>query len=240
MAMNPLQRLARALGKGPAPSGTKGSPEVDAFDHLLDLAEQIAATQPQALHAFVVAILRPLQSEQILQAAERNEHAAREEIDELVFFMGRAGSNLFSVSALKSLDPSAYEVDLARDLTLPTTWVRDSIVRALGEIGPGMRRGAWRQHPHHLVSLWLPWRIAFVHGGNHSIAAGVLRAEGKLRPSSVFDLVPVLNAVRCDGENYIRVADGHLIAPVPDHRIGAVWEIGRLMAGLRSISKRAG
>ncbi|WP_323129610.1 DUF6710 family protein, partial [Klebsiella pneumoniae] len=26
----------------------------------------------------------------------------------------------------------------------------------------------------HRVTLWLPWRIGFVRGGNHSIASGVL------------------------------------------------------------------
>lgn len=203
-----------------------------AFSNLLEMASQIAAIDPRGLHAFVAAILRPLQSEQILAAAERPQHTAPAAIEDWKFFMGTAGASAFSFEQLAVVDTDGFEVDLARDLVLPTMWHRQSVASAFGAIGTGLKCGPWRQDTNHQVSLWLPWRIAFVNNGNHSIAVGILRAEGKLKPTSVYDLTPVLRAVRSDGERYLSVLDSRHVAAVGDQRVAAVWEIGRIMAGL--------
>jgi hypothetical protein len=224
-----IRRVFRKLGKRDPSAKVATS---NAFENLVEMAKEIAAVDPRGLHAFVVSILRPLQSEQILGAAERSQHSAPASIVDWTFFMGEADSNTFSFSQLAAKDPESFEVDLARDLVLPTMWHRQSVASAFGAIGTGLKCGSWRQDSNHQVSLWLPWRIAFVLNGNHSIAAGIVRAEGKLRPSSVYDLTPQLRAIRCKGNNYIRVSDGHPVAQVLDQRTAAVWEIGRLMAGL--------
>ena len=199
-------------------SGTDGEEEgaVEVFEQLVDMAKSIAMIDPRGLHAFVVAILRPLQSEHIIAAAERAQHAAPPSFYDWSFFMGSEVKGVFDFGCLKSLDSDDFEVDLARDLALPTMWNRQSVASAFGAIGAGLKCGSWRQDPNHSVALWLPWRIAFVNNGNHSIAAGVIRAEGKLKPSSVFNLEPQLREIRCDGRNFMRVADGTVVAPVHD------------------------
>lgn len=202
------------------------------FDNLLEMAREIAAIDPRGLHAFVAAILRPLQSEQIIGAAERTQHAAPAAIEDWRFFMGTEGASAFSFEQLATVDSDGFEVDLARDLVLPTTWRRQSVASAFGAIGAGLKCGPWRQDTNHQVSLWLPWRIAFVNNGNHSIAVGILRAEGKLKPASVYDLTPVLRAVRSDGKRYLSALGGQPVAAVADQRVAAVWEIGRIMAGV--------
>lgn len=224
--------LCKAL-KGLQPGGDferKGSVEV--FEQLVGMAKNIAVIDPKGLHAFVVAILRPLQSQHIIAAAERTAHAAPPSIDDWSFFMGPDVRGVFDFGALQALDAGDFEVDLAKDLTLPTMWNRQSVASAFGAIGAGLKCGDWRQDPNHSVTLWLPWRIAFVNNGNHSIAAGVIRSEGRLKPSTVVNLEPQLREIRCDGRNFIRVAGGAAVAPVHDPRLAAVWEIGRLMCSL--------
>jgi hypothetical protein len=202
------------------------------FESLLDMAKKVDLIDPRGLHALVVAILRPLQSEQILGAAERPQHAASEGLDVETFFMGADGASWFSFSQLAVINTKDFEVDLARDITLPTLWHRQSVASAFAAIGTGLKSGPWRQDGNHLVCLCLPWRIAFVNGGNHSIAAGILSAEGVVKSSSVYDLTPLLKVIYCDGFNYRKVSDGSVIAVVDDERIAAVWEIGRIMARL--------
>lgn len=212
--------------------GREGEDSVEVFEELVDMAKNIAVINPKGLHAFVAAILRPLQSQHIIAAAERSQHAAPPSIDDWSFFMGADVKGVFDFGALQALDEEDFEVDLAKDVTLPTMWNRQSVASAFGAIGAGLKCGSWRQDPNHSVTLWLPWRIAFVNNGNHSIAAGVIRAEGRLKPSSVFNLERQLREIRCDGRNFVRVADGAVVAPVHDARLAAVWEIGRLMCGL--------
>lgn len=202
------------------------------FDNLLEMAREIAAIDPRGLNAFVAAILRPLQSEQIIGAAERAQHAGPAAIEDWRFFMGTEGASAFSFERLAAVDPDGYEVDLARDVVLPTMWHRQSVASAFGAIGTGLKCGSWRQDTNHQVSLWLPWRIAFVNNGNHSIAVGILRAEGKLKPASVYDLTSILRGVRSDGTRYLSVPGSQHLAVVRDQRVAADWEIGRIMAGV--------
>lgn len=224
--------LRKALCSFKSGRDCEGDGPVEVFEQLLDMAKNIAVIDPKGLHAFVVAILRPLQSQHIIAASERTRHAAPPSIDDWSFFMGSDVRGVFDFGALQSLDAGDFEVDLAKDVTLPTMWNRQSVASAFGAIGAGLKCGSWRQDPNHSVALWLPWRIAFVNNGNHSIAAGVIRAEGRLKPSSVFNLERQLREIRCDGRNFVRVADGAVVAPVRDARRAAVWEIGRLMCGL--------
>lgn len=120
-------------------------------------------------------------------------------------------------------------VDLAKDLVLPTPWVRSRFVAALRCIGVGRAWGAWQQDPNHSVELVLPWRFALVSGGNHSITAGILAQEGTLEVSSVLDLTPLLSRVYCNGDFFICQQSNERIARAKNGRVGAVFEIGRLL-----------
>src|SRR5690606_8546461 len=94
---------------------------------------------------------------------------------------------------------------LARDPVLPWAWNRTSYMSALATIGShdgqyGKKR--WRQDFNHKVDLWLPWGIGFVAGGNHSITAGILAADGELVPCNAYDMCFLFDELRCDGTRF--------------------------------------
>lgn len=208
-----------------------------AFAHVMSMAEAIAAENPKGLQSLMRALLRPLQAEQMVAVAEREDHAAPAEIDAQTFFF-----DIFRAAQLADfwLRPTPQvQISLARDIVLPTPWRRHRFADALALIGEDRKLGSWkydRQNQH--VSVLRPWNIAFVTGGNHSITAGILLGEGELEANEVFDLTSLLDRVSCDGKQYVDTKTGAVIGQVYDYRRAAVFEIGRLMvkAGLGSSS----
>ena len=112
---------------------------------------------------------------------------------------------------------------------VPVQGVRLTYTNALWSIGAQKGFDAWTQDGNHRLSVLLPWGIAFVHGGNHSIAAGILAGEGTLLAEEVLDATSLLDLVSCDGQHYRSKSTGKAIARVQDHRRAAVFEIGRLI-----------
>ncbi|GAB3261439.1 hypothetical protein GCM10027296_35460 [Chitinimonas naiadis] len=112
---------------------------------------------------------------------------------------------------------------------MPTPWNRDRYELALATIGSAKGQGVWRQDLNHTISVWLPWGIAFVTGGNHSITAGILAGEGVIVANEVYDLARIFDLVACDGYEYKDVRSGQVVGLVNDYRRAAVFEIGRLM-----------
>ena len=53
--------------------------------------------------------------------------------------------------------------------------------------------------------------------------------EGKLEPNYIFDIRPLYEFVKCDGQYFKRTEDGSNIAEVKNIEIAAIFEIGRLM-----------
>jgi hypothetical protein len=216
------------------------------FQQLLETAEAIAALNPHGLADLVSAILRPLQSEHLLAVAEYGMRG-RDSISSSSFFGPAIGRRLVTADGMEfrgpKRAPSDYPLSLARDPVLPWPWNHDRFVTAVATIGAAkeltsqspLRRwqGAWRQDDNHGVELWLPWRIGFVTRGNHSITAGILAGEGHLVPNTVYDMGFLLDEVRCDGRFYRCMHSREALAPMRDPRIGAVFEIGRLLRGIR-------
>lgn len=216
------------------------------FDLILDMASDIAAINPLGLPDLIRAVLRPLQSERMLAVAERPLHGAPGRVDSEAFFAdGQFARYMWqpdrtNLRAVKLL-PENYQVRLAEDIVLPTPWHRVNFASAVATIGakkiePDMEpwemcyQGPWAYKPtNHRVTLWLPWRIAFVTGGNHSITAGILAGEGVLNPSEVYDFGYLFDLVRCNGTHYVETATNKSIAAVSDHRRAAAFEIGRLI-----------
>ncbi len=96
----------------------------------------------------------------------------------------------------------------------------------LADIGSA-KGNPWVQDINHRVTLWLPWRIGFVRGGNHSIASGVLAGEGEVIPDTVYDMRYLLDIVSTDG--YYWYMSGKICERVSDYRTAAFFEIGRLL-----------
>lgn len=210
----------------------KASASADAFDHVMQIAEEVSRTGPSVLFQLITALLRPLQSAHLIAVAEHGPHGAPPSLEGHSFFfdLGR----LINISSCWVRPTPPITIDLASDPVLPTAWDRRRFVSSLTTIGKGKAQGPWIQDPNHLVSLWLPWNIAFVNGGNHSITAGILGGEGVVTATEVIDASPVFNLVECDGRTYKRKQTGEVVAVVNDHRRAAVFEIGRLIWSLRS------
>jgi hypothetical protein len=201
----------------------------ETFRYLLDIANELASREPSALASLVTAILRPLQAEHMLSVAERAQHAARDPIDLYRLFSPDDFFSVFEERDCLRLDVEGYQLDLTRDIVMPTPWRRAGFVSALTTIGQGKISGQWRQDSNHSVSLLLPWHIGVVTGGNHSITAGVLGHQGVLSPTDVLDLTPLLNRVVCDGDHFIDRYSHEPTARVKDGRMAALYEIGRLL-----------
>ncbi len=119
---------------------------------------------------------------------------------------------------------------LASDLILPWPWNLSRVASNVSGIGPGRRCGAWKQYPkNHSVEYWRPFGIGWVHGGNHSIMAGIIQGEGRIETDNVYDLSTLFPHVRFNGETFVRVSDDTVIQEALYFEFAAIFEVGRLM-----------
>lgn len=227
-------------GSMPSAAPDQLTSQAEVFSCLLEMARQIAQHDARGLASLVTAILRPLQSDQILSVAERPQHAAREAIRFDQLFSSDYFFSYFEPSDCIRRSASEFPIDLARDIVLTTPWVRSGFASALANIGDNRTMGPWRQDSNHGITLLLPWRIAVVTGGNHSIASGILNSIGSVIPSDVLDLSPLFEKVVCDGVHFRCRASGKELAVARDGRMGALFEVGRLMAHASSLHPEAG
>jgi hypothetical protein len=203
------------------------------FTSLVEFAKDVAATNPSSLVDIVRMYLRPLQSQMIIDAAQKGVEQDVPSIDERDFFWN-GQFQIFSQLRRTRRSKKICKVRLDRDVILPWPWHRERLIQSLISIGPGRPWKRWKQDEmNHLVHVWLPWGIAFVGGGNHSIAAGILGAAGEIVPTEIHDMSGIFKQVVCNGMDYSRKDDGATIAQVRDPRIAAVFEIGRLMHKLK-------
>lgn len=211
-----------------------------AFRTLMFTAREIERENPAALPALIAAILRPEQSEFLLGVAEHGQDAMKE-VSGWDFF-GPDFRDWFEEERRRPIDlpPAEHPLMLGRDPILPCPWHDSRFITAMAFIGSGKldqdlatrKRygGRWSQDENHRVILWLPWRIGFVAGGNHSLAAGILAGEGSLIPDRVEDFSCLLDLMECDGTVYRDRQTNKVLAPVLDTRHAAVFEIGRMIA----------
>lgn len=200
------------------------------FENVMGFAQDLTKQNPYALVDLVRILLRPLQSELLLTAIENEIHHARSAIKNYKFFMPNGPSDIQMEIDCPRLDVSKFLVQLNRDPVLPCPWHRVGYVGTLTSIGHGKSGGNWNVDAlNHNITVWLPWGIAFVHGGNHSIAAGIVGGEGVLHPNQVYDMGKLLDLVECDGKHYRSKQDWTVLDSVHDYKIAALFEVGRLM-----------
>ncbi|WP_373889469.1 DUF6710 family protein [Massilia sp. NP310] len=226
-----LQKFLRTIRSPGEPNvaapGTADCAEVEIFKNLLEMADQIAAHNPGGVLQLVSAILRPLQAEQMLSVAERPRHAALSPVDFEQLFSPDYFFSYFNPEDCLQVPVEGHQVDLGRDVVLPTPWAKERFAASLAFVGAGKQLGIWRQDSNHGILLVLPWRIGIVTGGNHSITAGILANEGKVSPTNVVDLGPLLDRVKSDGVHFICRQSGRRLAKVRDARMAALFELGR-------------
>jgi hypothetical protein len=122
------------------------------------------------------------------------------------------------------------EIQLGKDLILPWPWKRKRLINCIATIGDSRSNGCWKQDfTNHDVVLWLPMGIAWVNGGNHSIAVGIIQCNGRIKPDKVVNISKIYDQVKCDGRYYFNTENGSIICPVRNVEFAAIFEIGRMM-----------
>lgn len=199
------------------------------FENLMSFARRIEERNPSALVEYVRLLARPLQSELMLDPATKGERRDVPCVDTRNFFWEKQGEYFDKLKRTKRRRTD-IEVHLSHDVVLPWPWEPDRLVRSLTSIGPGRDWGLWKlDEQNHQVSVWLPWGLTFVGGGNHSITAGILGGAGKIKPTEVQDMSGIFQLVKCDGRNYTSTDGFTAIAEVTDPHVAAIFETGRLM-----------
>ncbi|MDK4219029.1 DUF6710 family protein [Pantoea agglomerans] len=200
------------------------NPDKARFDHVLSLAASLPSA---ARYNLLRALIRPIQSDYLLAVAAEGQDARPAMNENHFFFQSLFDYISFEQLSHQKLMTEEYPLSLAADMVLPWPWSMNSYKGSLSI-------GSWQGNPwrydncNHHVELWLPWRIGFVKGGNHSLAAGILAGEGTLLPDRVFDMHDLLRRVSTDGTSWF--ADGREIDRVRDWRTAAFYELGRLVS----------
>lgn len=200
------------------------------FENILEIARLMARQDPKSLPLLLRLFGRAAQTRAMANVVREREDDPSD-YDEAVFFdhgarLTKSGRRL---NDLKREVAAPRAINLARDLIFPWPWYAGRIINCFCKLRPGGEWGAWRQDRNHCVELWLPIGITWVHGGNHSITAGVLNGEGEIWPEITYDISKIYRNVTCDGVKYYRRFDGQTIGLVPDFEMAAVFEIGRLI-----------
>jgi len=130
----------------------------------------------------------------------------------------------------KSIFP---QLQLSTDVVLPTPWHPKSLISNIGSIGPGRPCGIFRQDPNHAIMYHYPLMIGWVDGGNHSIMQGILHG-GSVVPDEVYDISPIINAVKFDGVGWLCCHSGNPMGTPRYPEFGWCWEIAKRITLLES------
>ncbi|EPE3183669.1 DUF6710 family protein, partial [Cronobacter sakazakii] len=134
------------------------------FDRVISLARRLP--QP-AIHDLLRALILPIQADYLLAVGTEGQDA-RPDMNEREFFFSKIiwAMDYTHMKSIR-LAPENYPLTLATAKILPWPWSESRYRSALEDIG-STKGNPWVQDINHSVILWLPWRIGFVHGGNHS------------------------------------------------------------------------
>lgn len=203
------------------------------LEQILSVARKIAGIRPDALVEYVRLLGRKFQSINMCRCLTRTVEPKVETLKpEDIWFdqfsvVTPTGQTLYDI---KRKLTAPRNIDLCRDLVLPTPWHLSRVATNLATIGESRARGSWKQVPaDHNVECWLPFGVVWVHEGNHSIMTGIVQGTGTIQTEEVYDVSEIFNYVQCDGIAFIRICDGAALAPVGDLEFAAIFEVGRLM-----------
>ncbi|PMX27612.1 MULTISPECIES: DUF6710 family protein [unclassified Pseudomonas] len=203
------------------------------FEHVMRRARAVAEADPLGLSTLVRLIAAPLQARATTSLVFRPIHGARGAYNLSDFFgspPARVTADGMRVDQVGlHLKDARYRLRLGRDPILAVPWKEPSFTNAIANMGYARRMGEWREDFNHKVELLLPFGLALVHGGNHSLAAGITNAEGTVVAETVIDLAPLYAHVRYDGASMIRTHDGFNLWTPVDEELGILFEIGRVM-----------
>jgi len=203
------------------------------FDALIDVADKIGRTHPEALPQLIKLIARKTQANAMSAALyyktceEIYEKVPRIDSNALfIDYSAPLNKNMENLHSIIKKTDYNRPLKLRTDVILPWPWSRDRIVGNL--IGREPR--TWRQDLNHMIEYWLPIGIGFVNNGNHSIACGIINGEGTIKEYNSYDISPLYAHIYSNGKHYLRTHDHSIIGEVKDLEFAAIFEIGRIMA----------
>lgn len=202
------------------------------FKKYVEIATEIAARDKSQLQTLVNYIARETQAELFSQMTLKKitPYFKKGEPHELLFLdyaaIDDSGNKINSFFVQERIENSP--LPLADYIFLPWPWNYKSLVECFFSIGT--QDHPWKfDEMNHRVTFYLPFKVGFLYGGNHSIATGIVKGIGSIDKYDQVDLSKIYDHIYCDGEFYRRRCDGRPLQRVPDLPMAAVFEIGRLM-----------
>ncbi|HRH76452.1 MAG TPA: hypothetical protein PK129_03810 [Cellvibrionaceae bacterium] len=208
--------------------------------NLLERANYLAKhNNIEALEDLQRLVLRPLQSQHMLDAYLKDDHDTLQKfhhcIDIGIGFITGLQKHFIEFIFENSIERELLiPAKLGRDNVLPTSWHPSSMLNSIGQIGEGRKCGNWIRDSNHNLLFMYPLNIYFVCGGNHSIAVGILQAEGFVAPQVGYDLSGLYAHIFFDGDQWVDSKTGGRIGKPRYKELGFVYEIGRLIATLKN------
>ena len=143
--------------------------------------------------------------------------------------IGPKGESISSM--LTEIDePLVVHTQSAAVLSAP--WYRKRMIGAVSQLGEGRAWGKWKQdRKNHHVVAWAPWPLIWVDNVNHSTAAGLMLAGGRLKSSEHHDCTALLHAVQTDGHHWIWCSTGNKFSRVNNLYMAAIFVIGQRLVG---------
>jgi hypothetical protein len=197
-------------------------------------AKWLDAGSPETLSLLIRALARVLQSQAIIEPLlhmprDNGAHSIDQNwLFDTHFPLDKEGRSFYEIARRLPIR-STKKLRLGIDAVLPWPWSPERLANAMDGLRPGGPWGPWKAEINHHIELWQPIGLGWVHGGNHSLAVGILTASGSVRAQSAYDITSIYKHVACDGVVFRRRHDRHIISVVTSVELAAIFEIGRLL-----------
>lgn len=203
------------------------------FNHAIETAKQIAAYNPNGLIPLVRLVSKSLQQYGMTSVIYTNTHESMKEYSfENLFFknyqiISPDGKSSYDLLITKKEENKTISLEI--DPIIPVPWKKNDAISALASIGSAVNN-KWIYHPtNHYINVYQPFGLAIVYGGNHSITAGILNAEGSIPINKTYSFEKIYDYVYFDGLNFIRKHDKKIISQPTFFESGLLFELGRIM-----------
>jgi|GEM_PF-5193233 len=155
----------------------------------------------------------------VKQIIEQNSFLYR--ISLVTYFVGFSNINLVEVIICLSV--------LDNDMAIPIAWDRKRFAKRLVKNTKGHNSSFFYNHNNYKAHLFLPINIAIIYYGNHSLLAGILKKEGKIKSNYVFNMGNKYDEIKFDGTYYREIQTNEILYKVKNFELGAIFEIGRIL-----------
>ncbi|MFA0156815.1 DUF6710 family protein [Vibrio sp. 10N.261.46.A3] len=164
------------------------------FHQIIEEAKVAKTTTPEMLPTLIKLLSRPQQSRLSLRALEQN-NATPFTVGDLFHPVMEE----YMLDRVELLPSEGVTVDLSDDVVFAWPWNKTRYLENLNYFSDN--KVEWVQDYNHSVVLLMPWKVAFVECGNHSIFAGIVHRKGRIAPHKVIDATCLLEKFKTDGCN---------------------------------------